>query len=465
MSDVVPVVLCGGAGTRLWPASRSARPKPLLDLLGDGSLLHTTLERARALTPKAPWLVGAAGLEQELRRGAGARARLLLEPAGRGTAPAVAAVALQTAAEDPLLLVLPSDHHVADQTALAAAVTAGATLAREGRFVVFGVRPTHPATGFGWIVPGAPVPGGHAVARFVEKPDAARAEGLLAQGGLWNAGIFLVRARVLLEELEAHAAPLLAAVRAALPSRSGATCRLGPAFLDSPDLALDVAVAERTTRAAVVPLDAGWSDLGTWQALWEASPHDTDGNATHGDVVAVGSSGNLVRAEHRLVAVAGLHDHVVVETADAVLVVPRAASEQTRAVVGRLADAARAEAASAITGPRPWGQARLLDAGPGWAVKRLEVRPGEALSLQVHAHRAERWVVVSGTPAVELDGVVRTLAPGEVVEVPAGCAHRLVNDGTVPACLVEVQLGSPDEADIVRLDDRYGRPTTSLTDS
>lgn len=461
MTPIVPVLLCGGAGTRLWPASRTRRPKPLLDLVGQTTLLEATVARASGLTPHAPWLVGASDLETALRSAGGPSARLLLEPEGRGTAAAVAAVALLEAPDDPLLLVLPSDHHVVDPVALAQAVQAAARLADEGALVVFGVPPTHAATGFGWIAPGAPRGGGRKVDRFVEKPAAAEAARLLADGALWNAGIFLFRARALLHELHHHAPAILGAVEAALPAPGPGPVRLGPAFLTSPADPLDVAVFERTASAAVVPLNAGWSDLGTWSALWAATPHDEAGNAAQGDVLLVDTHDCLVRAEHRLVTTLGVHDLVVVETADAVLVAERSASERTREVVTRLARAGREEVHRPTASATPWGREALLDTGPGWAVKRLDVRAGEALSLQVHARRAERWVVVAGSPTVEVGDRRRTLVCGDVVEVAAGEAHRLLNDGDRDAVLVEVQLGDPDERDIVRLDDRYGRSAAS----
>lgn len=462
MTTLVPVILCGGSGTRMWPLSRRLRPKQLLPLTGTRTLLHETIARLDGLDATEPVVVCGEGVRfavAEQLAAAEVEAAIVVEPAGRNTAPAIGA-AVRGLDGDPYVLVCPSDHHVADPAAFRAAVAAGLPLADAGHIVVFGVPPTHPATGFGYVQCGAPLGEGFEVATFTEKPDATTAKAWVEAGThWWNAGVFLFRRQAFLDELARHAPAVAAACTAAAAeaqTRHGFV-RLGDSFLDAPSVPVDVAVMERTDRAAVVPLDAGWQDLGTWSALWAALPHDDAGNATTGDVVLSGCRDSLVHASRRLVVALDLVDHVVVETADAVLVAPRRSAERVKDVVAELAAEGRDEVDSPTVVLRPWGAYEVLHAADGLLVKRLVVAPGEGLSLQLHAKRRERWVVVRGRPVVTVGDVTREYGVGEQVAIEIGQPHRLENPHATPAELVEVQLGDVDEKDVVRLRDRYDR--------
>ncbi len=467
-----PVILSGGAGTRLWPVSRADHPKQLLPLVEpDRSLFQATVARASGDGFAAPVVVCNDAqrfiIAEQLRALGMAADRIMVEPVARDTAPAVAAAALHLAetAPDTPMMVQPSDHVITDTAAFHAALERAGAAARAGWLVTFGITPDHPATGYGYIKAGDPVPdaeGVWRVARFVEKPDRATAEAWLAEGGYaWNSGIFVFTPATLIAELDRHAPAVLAAARAALAGARGDLdfCRLAAdAFAGAPAISLDYAVMEATDRAAVVPAGMGWRDVGAWPAVWDLGTGDADGNVTRGDVLLEDSRNCYVHADDHLTAVAGLEDTVVVVTDDAVLVAGMNHGQAVKQVVDRLKAAGRVEHQRHTTVHRPWGAYRHIDDGARYQVKRLTVRPGAGLSLQMHHHRAEHWVVVRGTARVERDGEDFLLRENESTDVPIGARHRLSNPGTIPLEIIEVQSGSYlGEDDIIRLDDSYGR--------
>ena len=472
---IVPVILSGGTGTRLWPLSREGYPKQFWPLVGEGTMLQETARRARGEAAgnrfAAPIVVAAEAhrflVAEQLREAGIVEPRILLEPAGRNSAPAIATAALLAAESDPgaVLWIMAADAAITDLPALHAALALAAAGARTGRIVTFGMRPTAPDTGFGYIEAGAELPdapGVHAVARFVEKPDAARARAFVADGRhLWNSGMFVATAATLLAELERHAPAVLDAARAALgaSARDLDFVRLGEAaFRAAPSVSIDYAVMEKTALAAVVPADLGWSDVGSWDALWAASPRDGAGNAGHGPVEMVESENCYVRSEGILTGVVGLTDTVVVVTEDAVLVMPRDRAQDVKLLVERLKKRGAKEATEHRRAYRPWGHYEGLIMGDRFQVKKISVRPGAKLSLQKHHHRAEHWVVVHGTAIVERDAESILLRENESVYLPLGCVHRMENPGKIPLTLIEVQSGSYlGEDDIVRLEDTYGR--------
>lgn len=467
---IVPVILCGGSGTRLWPLSRTAYPKQLLGLTGEHSLLQATLLRLGGLAPRLadPLVVCNAAhrflVSSQLQALGISGARLILEPVGRNTAPAVGLAALEAAAsggDDVLLLVLPADHVVTRPEAFVAAVQAALPAARAGGLVTFGVPPTRPETGYGYIQAGPEeLPGVRAIRRFVEKPDAATAADYVAAGDyLWNSGMFLFTARAWQEALATHAPDIAAAVQGLPRQRSGDTVTVdASAFGTCRAESIDYAVMERTTRGAVVPLDAGWDDVGSYPALRDVSPRDAAGNALRGDVLALDSRGCYLRADSRLLGVVGLDDCIVVETPDAVLVAPVARAQEVKRLVAELEARGRPEARLGREVFRPWGSYDSLGAGEGFQVKRLTVLPGAQLSLQLHHRRAEHWVVVAGTARITRDDAVYDLKAGEHTYIPLGAKHRIENAGTTPVHIVEVQVGDYlGEDDIVRFEDRYGR--------
>jgi mannose-1-phosphate guanylyltransferase/mannose-6-phosphate isomerase len=467
MATLQPVLLSGGSGTRLWPLSREAYPKQFLPLAGDDTMLQATWLRVAGIAGAAPIVVANEEhrflVAEQLRQAGAPIPSILLEPVGRNTAPAIAAAALQAMLDgDPLLLVLPSDHVIANADAFRDAVHTAIAAAEQGALVTFGIVPASAETGFGYIqAADAEIAGVHRVARFVEKPDAATAQSYLDTGGYyWNSGMFLFRASRYLEELECFRPDVLAATRLAFERarRDGDFIRLDKdAFTACPADSIDYAVMERTDAAAVLPVDIGWSDLGSWSALWDVATRDADGNATLGDVIAVDSRNSYVHGR-RLVALVGVDDLVVVDTDDAVLVARKDRVQDVKHVVARLKQEQRSQAALHREVHRPWGSYDSVDVGARFQVKRIKVKPGARLSLQSHTQRAEHWIVVSGTARVTRDNDVFELHANQSTYIPIGARHRLENPGTQMLELIEVQSGDYlGEDDIVRYDDAYGR--------
>ncbi len=466
---ILPMILCGGSGTRLWPASRESLPKQFITLAGERSTFQEAALRVADPGLFAPPLVLTAHefrfVAAEQIQEAGLHARILLEPVRRDTAAAVAVAALcgERIRPDALVLVLPADHAVGDAPAFRDACRRAAEAARRGLIMTLGLTPTGPSCAYGYIRPGEPVPGTDAlaVAGFAEKPDPATAAAYLAEGRLWNGGYLLFRADAMLAELAAHAPGVLEAARAALALAQTDLdfVRLDAGALGrAPTLSIDYAVMERTSRAGVLPVTFPWSDVGTWDAVWELSPRDGDGNALAGAVEALGTRNSLVRSEGLLTTVVGLDDAIVVATPDAVLVASRRDAGRVREAVAALRLKNRPEADEHLRSYRPWGWHQRIDRGPRFQCKRIVVKPGGRLSLQKHHHRAEHWVVVHGTAEVTLDGRVTTVHENEGVYIPIGSVHRLANPGRIPLELIEVQVGSySGEDDIVRIEDAYGR--------
>jgi mannose-1-phosphate guanylyltransferase / mannose-6-phosphate isomerase len=473
--NLLPVILAGGGGTRLWPLSRELYPKQFLPLVGDRSLLQETVERGQALEPVSPLVVCNEEhrfmVAEQLRAMGVAGSRIVLEPVGRNTAPALTAAALVATAsgDDPILLMMPADHAVRDPAAFTASMQRAVPLATAGRVVTFGIVPARAETGYGYIEVGAslegpPAPAASAIAGFREKPDAATAEGYVASGKyLWNSGIFMVRASVWLAALGRLQPAMLEAVTASHTAASvdADFVRLDKtAFTACPSDSVDYAVMEHLApeEGAVVALDAEWSDVGAWSSLWEISPQDEGGNVTRGDVCALDCSDSMVVAEHRFVAALGCDDMVVVETADAVLVAPKARAQEVKKVVEWLKSRGREERLTHRCVYRPWGTYEGIDMGDRFQVKRITVKAGGKLSLQMHHHRAEHWIVVSGTAQVTKGDEVFLLTENQSTFIPLGVRHRLENPGTIPLELIEVQSGSYlGEDDIVRFQDVYNR--------
>ena len=464
--DLQPVLLSGGSGTRLWPLSREAYPKQFLPLVGEATMLQDTWARVAPLAARPPIVVANEEhrflAAEQLRRVGVDHAAIVLEPVGRNTAPAIAAAALQAQAGggDPLLLALPSDHVVRDAEGFRAAVRAAMPAAEAGALVTFGIVPSAPETGFGYIEAAAGE-GVRDVLRFVEKPDAATAQSYLDAGGYyWNSGMFLFRASRYLAELERFRPDILSAVRAAFgfARHDGDFIRLdSDAFAASPSDSIDYAVMEKTGAARVLPVDIGWNDVGSWSALWDVSEQDADGNARHGDVIAVDSRNSYAYAR-RLVALVGVDDLVVVETDDAVLVARKDRVQGVKAVVAQLKADQRSHAVLHREVHRPWGSYDSIDQDAGFQVKRIKVKPGARLSLQSHQHRAEHWIVVRGTARVTRDNDVFELHANQSTYIPLGAKHRLENPGSEMLELIEVQSGGYlGEDDIVRYEDVYGR--------
>jgi len=469
--DIVPVILSGGTGSRLWPLSRESNPKQFWPLLSTMSMVQETARRATGPGFASPVVVvGEAHrflVAEQLRDADIVAPQIVLEPEGRNSAPAVAIAALLVAEAQPdaVLWIMAADAAISDVPALHAALDLATQAARGGRIVTFGMRPTGPHTGFGYIEMGEPladVPGVKAVLSFTEKPDLATAQRLVAGGRhSWNSGMFVATASTLIAELREHAPDVLAAARAALETaaRDLDFIRLGAeAFHAAPAISIDYAVMERTRHAAVVPADLGWSDVGSWDALWEASPKDAAGNVVKGPVELLDSAGSYVRSEGILTAVLGLQDVVVVVTDDAVLAMPRSRAQDVKKMVERLKARGMKQAVEHRRMYRPWGHYEGLITGDRFQVKQIVVRPGGRLSLQKHHHRAEHWVVVKGTARVQRDAESLLLSENQSVYLPLGCIHRLENPGMIPLVLIEVQVGSYlGEDDIVRLEDTYGR--------
>lgn len=466
MVDILPVILSGGTGSRLWPLSREGYPKQFLPLVGEKTMLQATWQRVSQLSSCGPVVIANEAhrfivAEQLLQAGATPSA-IILEPVGRNTAPAIAIAALEATrnGDDPLLLILPSDHVIADEPAFHEAVHAAAKAAQAGKLVTFGIVPATPETGYGYIkfTPGTGV---QDVEAFVEKPDLATAQGYVASGSyLWNSGMFLFRASRYLAELARCNQKMLEASRIAWENtrRDDDFTRLDAAsFAAVPADSIDYAVMEKTRDAAVVALDAGWNDIGSWTALRDVSQQDGSGNAHHGDVIAIDCRNTYAHGD-RLMALIGLEDIIVVETVDAVLVGKADRMQEVKNIVATLKATDRNEAFWHRKVYRPWGAYDSIDNGARFQVKRITVKPGGTLSLQMHHHRAEHWVVVSGTAEVTRGDEVLLLTENQSTYIPLGVTHRLRNPGKLPLELIEVQSGSYlGEDDIVRFEDTYGR--------
>jgi mannose-1-phosphate guanylyltransferase/mannose-6-phosphate isomerase len=466
-----PVILSGGSGSRLWPLSRQNHPKQFLALIGERSLFQETMRRASTLPEISSTVVVCAEdhrfmVGEQLQELGVTGAGILLEPVARNTAPAIALAALHIAQSDPdgLMLVLPADHLIEDETAFRGAVVDAMALAKDGWLVTFGITPDAPETGYGYIAHGeALTDAGFRVARFVEKPDLATAQAYIADGGYaWNSGMFLFSARRYLEELQASAPAMhtVAVATHVTAKRDLDFVRFDRATFEAiPNDSIDYAVMEKTARAAVVPVSCGWSDIGSWSSLWSAAQRDADGNRNDGDVISIDSHDSLVRAsDRRLIATIGVDNLVVVDTPDATLIARKDRVQDVKQLVDRLKSDGRQEHLFHRKVYRPWGSYDSIDMGERFQVKRIVVKPGAALSLQKHHKRAEHWIVVSGVAEVTCDERVFELRENESTYIPLGSVHRLRNTGTDPVELIEVQSGSYlGEDDIVRLEDVYGR--------
>lgn len=475
MSKIIPTILSGGSGTRLWPLSRDKYPKQFVPkLTGEtSSLIEATLRRIGAGTDFAAPIVVCNNdhrfLVADALAQAGTQAQaIILEPVGRNTAPAVAVGALrafESGGDDAVLAVMPSDHLVRDEPAFIAGIKRAAAIAATGKLVLFGITPTHAHTGYGYIKRGTPLNAEanvFAVDRFVEKPDGATAESYIAAGDyLWNSGIFVLHARTFLDELQRLAPDVLAAARAALNAAQHDLqfLRLDKtAFEQSPKISIDTAVMEKTERAAVLPLAAGWSDVGSWSSLWEVTQHDDHGNAVRGDAILTDTSGCYVHSPNALVTTIGVKDLVIVDTADAVLVADRTRAQEVASLVTLLKASNRREHSHHLRCHRPWGYFETLSLGSRFQVKLLHVKPGGRLSKQMHHHRSEHWVVVRGTAKVTIGDAENLVHENESVYITAGQWHRLENPGKLELEIIEVQIGSYlEEDDIIRSDDAYNR--------
>ncbi|MEI6756367.1 MAG: mannose-1-phosphate guanylyltransferase/mannose-6-phosphate isomerase [Chlorobium sp.] len=467
---IIPVILSGGSGTRLWPLSRALYPKQLLSLVGENTMLQDTVLRLASAddigtvycvcNESHRFLVA-----EQLRQIAADVGQIILEPSGRNTAPAAAVAALLIAEKHPgaMMLVLPADHIILDPVALGAAVASGKSAAEKGELVTFGIVPLSPETGYGYIrVSGQGAMPVYPVVEFVEKPDRQKAELYLASGDyFWNSGIFLFQAETWLRELETHAPAILGACREALAKAVEDLDFLrldSESFCASPSDSIDYAVMEKTAKAALVPLDAGWNDVGAWSALWDVQERDEFGNVQKGDVLLHDVSNSYIHATSRLVTAVGLDGYIIVETADAVLVSSKERVQDVKELVETLKKGGRDEALTHRKVYRPWGSYETVDFSERFKVKRITVNPGAALSLQKHNHRAEHWVVVRGTAIVTNGDKKIILSEDQSTYIPVGVFHRLENTGKTPLELIEVQSGSYlGEDDIIRVEDRYGR--------
>lgn len=469
--EVYPVLLCGGSGTRLWPLSRAAYPKQLLPLLSDRTMLQETLLRTANSSFAPPLMLGSEEhrflIAEQMAEMNVSPFRIVLEPARRNTAPALAVAALMLTAADPhaIMFVQPSDHLIADTEALRALVRRAQPVAAQGHLVTFGIAPTRPETGYGYIEAGEAMDiaeGIHEIARFVEKPDRASAQAYIDKGSYhWNSGIFLLPAAEYLEELERLEPAVIEACRKAVDKGrdDGPFFHLDEeAFVAAPNISIDYAVMERTKRAAVVPANLEWNDIGSWHALMDAHPRDGEGNVFHGDVIASDVRNSYIRSDGKLVAALGLDDVIVVATDDALLVASANRSAEVGRLVETLAKDNRPETSHHLRVYRPWGFYQTVDLGERFQVKRIMVKPGAQLSLQMHFHRAEHWIVVRGTARITCGEETRLLRENESTYIPQGTTHRLENPGRLPLHLIEVQSGAYlGEDDIVRFEDNYGR--------
>jgi mannose-1-phosphate guanylyltransferase/mannose-6-phosphate isomerase len=467
-SPIIPILLAGGAGTRLWPVSRDALPKQFLPLVGERSTYQETLKRVADPMFAAPIVITGPNFHFFARRQAeevGVDATVVIEPLRRDSAPAIAAATAVALARDPdaVVLALAADHIILDVEAFRATCQAGREAAEAGKIVTFGIKPTEPKTSYGYILPGEPVgkSGVHVVESFVEKPDAVTAARYVLDGYLWNSGNFLFRADVLLNEIKRLEPEMADAIEAAVAKAKTdlGFLRLDPdSFARAPQKSIDYAVMEKTDRAAVVDGDFRWSDIGSWDALFDITPANTEGNVLQGPVVTMDVTDCVVHSDGRLTTLVGVRDLVVVSTSDAVMVVPRSRSQEVKELVAKLKAEKRKEAVDHKRGHRPWGYYESIDLGERFQVKRIVVIPGGVLSLQKHRHRSEHWIVVRGTAEVTTGDNTRDVHENESVYIPIGTVHRLANHGKIPLELIEVQTGSYlGEDDIERIEDLYRR--------
>jgi mannose-1-phosphate guanylyltransferase len=465
---LIPIILSGGSGIRLWPLSRKMYPKQFLSLLHDETMLQKTLSRLDGLEHAVPTIVCNNEhrfiVAEQARQSGVEDLSIILEPFGRNTAPAIAVAALHALqhAQDPVLLVLSADHEIADEKAFCAAVRQAQPLAEAGKLVTFGIVPDHAAAGYGYIKRGESLEQGYIVDKFVEKPDHTTAAAYLDSGDYyWNGGMFMFKAQVYLDELGKFNPEIVTHCEQATRKMTediGFLRLDADAFANCESDSIDYAVMEKTRLACVVPMDAGWSDIGSWKSLWEHGKKDDSGNSTYGDVITSETENSFVHSESRLVATVGVRDLVIVETHDAVLVADMSKSQEVKQIVERLQLEQREEANFHRIVYRPWGSFDSVDAGEGYKVKHISVKPGARLSKQMHHHRAEHWVVVRGTARVFRDDEIFDLHENESVFIPLGTTHYLENPGDGPLDIIEVQSGSYlGEDDIVRFDDIYGR--------
>lgn len=467
---ILPVIMAGGSGSRLWPLSRSGYPKQFLPLAGDDTMLQETCARLAGVDHESPLFVCGEDhrfiVAEQLREKKLAHSGILLEPAGRNTAPAIALAAMHALKDgsvvDPILLVLAADHVITEVGAFQQAVVSAEQHAMKGRLVTFGIEPSAAETGYGYIHIGEPSESAYCVSGFVEKPDKSTAEAYLAAGEyLWNSGMFMFSAKRYLEELEAYRPDIYDCCERAMAGAAVDADFVRPAkedFLSCPEDSIDYAVMEKTKDAVVVPLSCGWSDVGSWSALWEIAEKDEQGNATSGDVMTVDSQNCYVRGDSKLIAAIGIDNAVIVESDDAILVAHKDKVQDVKSIVSKLNAEGRSESRLHRKVYRPWGYYDSIDNGARFQVKRIVVTPGAELSLQMHHHRAEHWIVVSGTAEVTCGESIKLVTENESTYIPLGTKHRLKNPGAIPLEMIEVQSGSYlGEDDIVRFEDNYGR--------